>query len=319
MSLLKISQTIEKRIRCPRCKSKLTIVDERLICSNTEADHSFPIVDGVPILLNEESSIFSIQNVVENRLRTKPSRDKLRSGLMTLIPSIGKKIKSKDNIRVVAKLLHEQDSRQVLILGGGEIGEGMEALYSDLSIDLVDTDVSIGTHTGLVCDAHMIPFDDGSFDAVIAQALLEHVIDPFCCVKEIDRVLKDHGLVYIETPFVLPVHGGKYDFMRFTQLGLRRLLKRFDEISSGATGGPGMALAWSYRYFLMSMTDSKPLRAFLWAWSGLTSFYLKYFDFWLMRNKGSLDAAAVYYFLGRKEGNALQDQDLIRLYRGAQS
>jgi hypothetical protein len=32
----------------------------------------------------------------------------------------------------------------------------------------------------------------------------------------------------------------------------------------------------------------------------LTSFYLKYFDYYLIDKAGALDAASGYYFLGRK-------------------
>ena len=52
-------------------------------------------------------------------------------------------------------------------------------------------------------------------------------------MKEIYRVLKSDGIVYIETPFMQQVHGGKYDFTRFTYLGHRRLFARFQEIESG--------------------------------------------------------------------------------------
>ncbi len=44
----------------------------------------------------------------------------------------------------------------------------------------------------LICDAHDIPFADRSFDGVIVQAVLEHVVDPFRCCEEIHRVLIPH-------------------------------------------------------------------------------------------------------------------------------
>ena len=125
----------------------------------------------------------------------------------------------------------------------------------------------------LICDAHDIPFADGSFDAVIAQAVLEHVVDPHRCVAEIHRVLNAQGVVYAETPFMQQVHAGRYDFARFTHLGHRRLFRMFQEIDSGAVCGPGMALAWSYQYFLMSFTTSKTLRKLAGVFARLTSFF----------------------------------------------
>ena len=52
-------------------------------------------------------------------------------------------------------------------------------------------------------------------------------------------MLKDDGLVYAETPFLQQVHGGPYDFTRFTHLGHRRLFRKFIELESGATAGAG--------------------------------------------------------------------------------
>jgi SAM-dependent methyltransferase len=237
---------------------------------------------------------------------------------MSLIPSLSKRIKTKENYLKLARLLGEDSPSKVLVVGSGDAGGEIDSLISNCSFELVKTDVTFGPRTVLIRDAHDIPFDDETFNAVIAQAVLEHVVDPYRCVEEIRRVLKKHGLVYAETPFMAQVHFGRYDFTRFTYLGHRRLFRRFNEIESGASSGPGMALAWSYRYFLMSFTSSPSLRALLWAFSGFTSFYLKYFDHFLIDKRGAMDAAAVYYFLGRKEDNVLSDRELIKLYRGAQ-
>jgi ubiquinone/menaquinone biosynthesis C-methylase UbiE len=184
-------------------------------------------------------------------------------------------------------------------------------------LELVESDVSFGPRTMLICDAHDIPFADESFDAVIAQAVLEHVADPYRCMEEIHRVLKGQGLVYVETPFMVQVHLAPHDFTRFTHLGLRRLCRNFDELESGANSGPGMALAWAYQHFLLSFATSKTLRRMLAIFAKLTSFYLKYLDYYLIDKPGTLDAAAGYYFLGRKGGRVLSDRELIRLYRGA--
>jgi hypothetical protein len=76
-----------------------------------------------------------------------------------------------------------------------------------------------------------------------------------------------------------------------------------------------MALAWSYQYFLMSFTTSPILRPLFAVFARLTSFYLKYFDYYLINKPGTLDAASGYYFMGRKAERVLSDQDLIKLYK----
>jgi hypothetical protein len=123
--------------------------------------------------------------------------------------------------------------------------------------------------------------------------------------------------VYAETPFMQQVHMGRYDFTRFTHLGHRRLFRHFSEIDSGVACGPGMALAWAYEYFLISFTTVQAFRAGLRVFARLTSFFLKYCDYFLVHKPGAFDAASGFWFMGRRSGNALDDRELIQSYKGA--
>ena len=146
--------------------------------------------------------------------------------------------------------------------------------------------------------------------------MLEHVLNPQRCVNEIFRVLKSSGIVYAETPFMQQVHMKEYDFTRFTHLGHRRLFRKFEEIKSGPCCGPGMALAWSYVYFLRSFFTSRWMSKILTVFGHLTSFFLKYFDYYLIDMPGSYDSASGYYFLGKKTNKCLSDKELIKQFRG---
>jgi len=271
------------------------------------------------VLLNEESSLFSAEGFVSGPDTTlNVWRSNVEKAVSRLIPSINNNIKARQNYdRFASLLLSQSTSPIVLVVGGSVLGKGVESLVQNHSLELIETDVSFGPRTVLICDAHDIPFENASFDGVVVQAVLEHVIDPYMCVEEIYRVLKSHGLVYAETAFMQQVHMGRYDFTRFTHLGHRRLFRRFEEIDSGAVCGPGMALAWSYQYFLLSFTNLRILRALLRIFAGLTSFYIQYFDYHLVDKAGALDAAAGYYFMGRKGSRTLTDRELMTLYRGA--
>jgi len=50
-------------------------------------------------------------------------------------------------------------------------------------------------------DIQSIPYDDNSFDIVIANHVLEHVSDDNAALRELHRVLKPQGLAIIQTPF----------------------------------------------------------------------------------------------------------------------
>jgi SAM-dependent methyltransferase len=204
---------------------------------------------------------------------------------------------------------------RVLVVGGGSIGAGSATLLAAPGLEFVETDVFIGPRTRVICDAHDLPFADGTFAAVVCQAVLEHVLDPWRVAEEIWRVLESDGYVYSEVPFMQQVHEGAFDFTRFTHVGHRRLWRRFDEIRSGAQGGPGMALVWSIEYFLRA-----PLPRPLWPLAdrvaSLAFFWLKYFDAWLVKRPGGLDAASGTFFLGRRRLTEVDDRSIVRNYRG---
>ena len=46
------------------------------------------------------------------------------------------------------------------------------------SIRLVYSDIDVAADVDLYCDAHELPFQDQTFDGVIASAVLEHVLSP---------------------------------------------------------------------------------------------------------------------------------------------
>jgi SAM-dependent methyltransferase len=324
MSKPQLSQAIRNRLACPRCRAPLQACGDSLLCTGSACARRFPVVADVPVLINEEQSVFAIDDFVkgyDTTFHLQPSRiNRLLSRLIDMLPSIGHSIGATRNYEQFGRLLTgDAPNPIVLVIGGSILGAGMEGVTRDSRIELVATDVSFGPMTMIVCDAHDIPFADATFDGVVVQATLEHVVDPYRCVSEIERVLKPRGLVYAETPFIQQVHMGAYDFTRFTHSGHRRLFRHFSEVASGPICGPGMALAWSYQYFLLSFVRAKLLRGLVRAFSSVTAFPLKYADYYLMDKKGAIDSASGFYFMGRKEGGVLSDRDLVRYYRGADS
>ncbi len=71
--------------------------------------------------------------------------------------------------------------------------------------------------------AEDLPFEDATFDAVLCSEVLEHCPDPAAVLREIHRVLRPGGAVYLTTPFSLGVHEAPYDFYRYTPFALRYL------------------------------------------------------------------------------------------------
>ena len=150
-------------------------------------------------------------------------------------------------------------------------------------------------------------------DAVVIQAVLEHVLEPWNVVDEIHRILRDDGLVYSDTPFLQPVHEGPYDFTRFTDSGHRALFKRFTIIDSGLLRGPGTTLSWVFADFVRALTRSKAL-AFV---ARLATFWTSYLNRFLDVGK-SIDSASSVFLLARKSDSTASPRELVEYYKGDQ-
>ncbi|KAA0023838.1 class I SAM-dependent methyltransferase [Antrihabitans cavernicola] len=91
-------------------------------------------------------------------------------------------------------------------------GKGHEALFIRKELGGSLTGVDIGEEwdpalgsdvpnfrlvAGSVLD---VPFPDNSFDVVFYHHVIEHVTDPVGCLRELGRVLRPGGLIYLGTP-----------------------------------------------------------------------------------------------------------------------
>lgn len=74
-----------------------------------------------------------------------------------------------------------------------------------------------------VCDLAEIPVEDGRYDRIIFNQVLEHLPEPEHVLHELHRVLKPGGRIFCSVPLFYAEHGQPYDFFRFTQFALRRL------------------------------------------------------------------------------------------------
>mgnify|MGYP003965201019 FL=1 len=82
-------------------------------------------------------------------------------------------------------------------------------------------------------DIHDLKFKEEIFDIVVCNAVLEHVEDPIKAIKELSRVLKKGGLIWVELPFCQPYHPIPHDFWRVSPEGIRVWMRDFSEISGG--------------------------------------------------------------------------------------
>jgi SAM-dependent methyltransferase len=114
---------------------------------------------------------------------------------------------------------------RVLDAGSGHLGEQylrQEILATGCMLHTCD--LSPGPGVDFEADVSDLPFDDGSYDIVLSTQVLEHVRDPAEVCREMARVLKPGGYLFLTTPQSSPLHNLPWNFFNFTNLGLRILM-----------------------------------------------------------------------------------------------
>lgn len=93
---------------------------------------------------------------------------------------------------------------------------------------------------------HDMPIEDDVFDAVLCTQVLEHLEWPRESVKEMHRILKPGGKLYMTVPMAHSEHQIPYDFFRYTSYGLESICKHagFHDIKINPFGG--LWVRWAY-------------------------------------------------------------------------
>lgn len=85
-----------------------------------------------------------------------------------------------------------------------------------------------------ICEDNSSVLGAASFDLIVCTEVLEHTLNPFAAVAEMERLLAPGGLLMLTTPFNFRIHGPLPDCWRFTEHGLRALLARFEGVEIDA-------------------------------------------------------------------------------------
>lgn len=107
-------------------------------------------------------------------------------------------------------------------------------------------------------DLHAIPCRDGSFDAVVNVEVLEHLEEPEIALREMFRVLKPSGRLYLVAPQGWEEHCIPRDYFRFTRFGLQHIFEKtgYRVLSIKPLGGYfwyiGHRIPVAYRYLFPS-------------------------------------------------------------------
>jgi SAM-dependent methyltransferase len=114
-----------------------------------------------------------------------------------------------------------------------DIGNQGKSIPDLSGYQLITLDLTSETRPDIVADITTtnLQIPDGRFDAVLCTEVLEHVVDPFAAVREIRRITRPNGVIFFTTPLNARIHGPVPDCWRFTEFGLRVLLRDFDIVA----------------------------------------------------------------------------------------
>jgi SAM-dependent methyltransferase len=186
-------------LACPDCTAwKLKLNPNSVRCTNCGA--KFESRAGTPFFVDQASSIRS--RLLETNYTHPYSEDSV-------------------------KLINQYSNGVVLDFGAGHTHP--DCLYSHVLLH----EAVHYNQIDVVSLTPRLPYRDKSFDAVISQAVFEHIPRPWEVASELRRVLKPGGQIHVDTAFMQPFHSDPSHFFNMTIPGIREVFRSFREVRVG--------------------------------------------------------------------------------------
>lgn len=108
-------------------------------------------------------------------------------------------------------------------------------LFSSETKEFLNVDLYQYETVDIVCSIYELDkkIEENYADNILCCDVLEHIENTELAIKQMHKVLKKEGTLYISVPFGYRIHASEEvkDFYRFTADGLKYLLKDFNEVS----------------------------------------------------------------------------------------
>ena len=118
---------------------------------------------------------------------------------------------------------------KILEIGSREVTAQSNARKRFANAEYTGFDFYKGNNVDVVGDAHKLSsyFKEGEqFDIIYSSACFEHFVMPWVVAKEIAKMLKTGGLVFVETHFSFVAHERPWNFYQFSDMALRSLFSK---------------------------------------------------------------------------------------------
>jgi SAM-dependent methyltransferase len=267
------------------------------VLSTEDGEFSYPIVNGVPVLLPipEKAAAYLAEEsgrmVAEYELS--PRRDPLRSAFQKATAAIGDMRTRESEEAFRSSFEGLPDGALCVSVGGGP---------ARVHPALVNLNIAAFPNVDIVADAYSLPYAESSIDTLHCEAVLEHLEFPQQAVAEMFRTLRPERLAFIATPFIQVFHGYPNHFQNFTLTGHRRLFERagFLVVSAGTCVGPTFALRDLMINYLASVLPAGRVGRMLSRLTSLVTLPLLWVDLIASRRPMSHHLASTTYLLAQK-------------------
>lgn len=205
-----------------------------------------------------------------------------------------------DFFSFISPILYRNSNKIINIGGGPNRNHPREMNLNILLLRNID----------IVANAEKLPFKNASLDAIICNAVLEHVSQLDLVISEIERTLKPGGYVYTEVPFIQHYHTSDIygvtfnDYRRFTKEGISEIFNFCTTIDVGVCVGPTSALIQIIGSYFRYLLPGHSLRRIFLACFNFFGNFIAKIDY-LLPQKVVLESSipSGIYFFGRKRDN----------------
>ena len=211
-----INQNLLTILKCINCEDGNIDVSgkrDKLICTNCK--QTYPIHNQIPLMLqnNEEP------NLVESEIHKKQGtvfnyidhyqKDAVDFDYFQVRESGTEHSEKRVREYIISHLPGK--SKKILDVGCGKAW--VAELCCPKNIEVVSMDIALtnvvkalekypfDNHSAVVADVFTLPFNENSFDCIIASEIIEHVVYPDIFIKNLMRILKPGGVIIVTTPY----------------------------------------------------------------------------------------------------------------------
>ncbi len=200
---LNINSELLKILACPKCKSDTEIKSGQLVCKNNGCNQEFPIVDNIPILTQKTQKHIETQAKIFDREFITYERYELENWRISYIRRLFGWLELASGNRYLdigvggsGYTVIEASRKDIFSVGIDISFEGIKKAKYFAEIELGDSKLC----NFAVTNAEYLPFKNEIFDRISVISVLEHIPNDELTIKEIARIMKPNGKVFVSVP-----------------------------------------------------------------------------------------------------------------------